>query len=561
MKIKINLVYKLVYSVIISFFVAINVYASDYEAIGIEGKRKQKTGINYKSLKTTLDKHLQENPELFDSSRDKDIIAVLGKTGAGKSTLINYLSGKKLTTEKRGLRGNIITLRSPEDKSAMAIGLEKKSQTHLPQFVDIEDLRFYDLPGLDDTAGTNYEVLNAFFIKQIIENARTTRLIIVAGLDEVTAGRGKSFKDLTNRIVKLLPTGIGINVCSSLVITKTPGVENLIESLLEEVDRSYLSPWLKHSKPRISQMSVPKGDSIDPGEKKPIMISIRSTKPLEIRKLNINALYSIEAFIGLGEVLHQAITDSLEELEKKIDVEISIACNKESLQKINIDPRRFEEAVSSHKLVTILRTFLEEADYRKIFSPLVATHVDTSKTKISLKIKAEQERLAALASAIIPTGSIVAFAGEVAPPGWLLCNGGQYSSEDYPELWEVIKIKYVPSEKRDAIRDFNAENKHRRFCVPDLSKRVIVGVGSGYSLGQVGGEEYHRLTIDELPRHDHSTQRFKLAMGDTWSWGKGGTDVSESSYTGYTGGDGSHNNMQPYQVLNYIIRTGKLCIS
>ena len=39
---------------------------------------------------------------------------------------------------------------------------------------------------------------------------------------------------------------------------------------------------------------------------------------------------------------------------------------------------------------------------------------------------------------VMPTGSIIAFAGITAPEGWRICNGDEISKLDHPELYEVI---------------------------------------------------------------------------------------------------------------------------
>ena len=46
---------------------------------------------------------------------------------------------------------------------------------------------------------------------------------------------------------------------------------------------------------------------------------------------------------------------------------------------------------------------------------------------------------------LVPVGSVIAYAGEVSPNGWLLCDGEQYSNQVYPELYEVVQTQYVPS--------------------------------------------------------------------------------------------------------------------
>jgi microcystin-dependent protein len=165
----------------------------------------------------------------------------------------------------------------------------------------------------------------------------------------------------------------------------------------------------------------------------------------------------------------------------------------------------------------------------------------------------------------VPAGSICSFAGEKAPNGWLLCDGAQYSSREYPRLYEVVKTKYVPAHEELRVLRFNADNDYKLFYVPDLRGRVIVGIDGGAgrvtsnnTLGASGGEEKHQLTVDELASHSHTT-KFKYdkfyAQGTYRAIWDQATDSNVT--IGSTGGDKPHNNMQPYQVLNYIINVGR----
>ena len=110
--------------------------------------------------------------------------------------------------------------------------------------------------------------------------------------------------------------------------------------------------------------------------------------------------------------------------------------------------------------------------------------------------------------------------------------------------------------------------------------RVLVGVGgtSGtngtnmtFSAGQYGGEFTHRLTVAEMPSHNHSLN------GYTWFWGTtfssnvyadsanataGATpnnylSTSQNYYdwTNSNGGDQYHNNIQPYVAVYIWLRT------
>jgi len=90
--------------------------------------------------------------------------------------------------------------------------------------------------------------------------------------------------------------------------------------------------------------------------------------------------------------------------------------------------------------------------------------------------------------------------------------------------------------------------------------RVLVGLDAGDTsfdtLGETGGEKAHTLTIGEMPAHKHKfgyTGGNTDATGSPYSVGKAiGHDPSNVySETTSTGGDGSHNNLQPYIVVYF----------
>lgn len=70
----------------------------------------------------------------------------------------------------------------------------------------------------------------------------------------------------------------------------------------------------------------------------------------------------------------------------------------------------------------------------------------------------------------IPTGSVIPFAGETPPEGFLLCNGQEVSRITYARLFNVIKEKFGAG---DGLTTFN---------VPNLVEKFIEGTES--SVGQ-----------------------------------------------------------------------------
>lgn len=77
------------------------------------------------------------------------------------------------------------------------------------------------------------------------------------------------------------------------------------------------------------------------------------------------------------------------------------------------------------------------------------------------------------------------------------------------------------------------------------------------AVGDVGGEERHALTVAEIPSHTHN---FTDNYGVQWSSDAFNTNTSQTDEiertetTTATGGSGSHNIMQPYLAVNYIIK-------
>ena len=85
-----------------------------------------------------------------------------------------------------------------------------------------------------------------------------------------------------------------------------------------------------------------------------------------------------------------------------------------------------------------------------------------------------------------------------------------------------------------------------------------MGVGDGYALGATGGEAEHTLSVAEMPSHSHTPNDngsfLRDGAGTNNASAKGAQGYKLTSRTDTTGGGGAHNNMQPYTVVNWIIK-------
>ena len=147
-------------------------------------------------------------------------------------------------------------------------------------------------------------------------------------------------------------------------------------------------------------------------------------------------------------------------------------------------------------------------------------------------------------------GSIVAFASDTIPNGWLLCDGSVVSRATYSELFNAIGLSYV--EEGYEWQD------EERFPLPNAKGRTLVGKDSTDTdfnkLGKTSGEKTHTLTVDEIPSHKHSMNFGDSAGGDGSGFVYSSTSGNNNVFMLETGGGQAHNNLQPSLTLNYIIK-------
>src|SRR5438105_257587 len=72
------------------------------------------------------------------------------------------------------------------------------------------------------------------------------------------------------------------------------------------------------------------------------------------------------------------------------------------------------------------------------------------------------------------TGEVRMFAGNFAPAGWMLCDGGMLPIKDYGDLYDVIRTTY-------------GGNGTDSFALPDLRVRAPMHRAAHAPIGRAGG--------------------------------------------------------------------------
>lgn len=100
---------------------------------------------------------------------------------------------------------------------------------------------------------------------------------------------------------------------------------------------------------------------------------------------------------------------------------------------------------------------------------------------------------------VVPIGTILPFAGTVAPEGWMIANGDELNVAEYQALYNVIGNSYGG----------DATN----FNLPNLVGRFPLGLDRGpdAQVGQDGGNASITLVAENIPAHQHTV----IARGAT----------------------------------------------
>ncbi len=190
-----------------------------------------------------------------------------------------------------------------------------------------------------------------------------------------------------------------------------------------------------------------------------------------------------------------------------------------------------------------------------------------------------------------PIGTILIYAGNKVPSGYLLADGSALRISQYSDLYNAISTTYGRPKDKNT------------FNLPNLKGKVVVGMNADETefdtLGETGGKKAHLLNGREMPSHTHtastttssesgahthglyggqalvvnstaSDSTMALASGfsnqsnNGWWYGVNknvGSIVSNGAHThdvtgatATTGSSEAHNNLQPYITLKYIIK-------
>lgn len=269
---------------------------------------------------------------------EDEVILVIGNTGSGKSTLVNYLAGARLIAEKKGFGKLLIAVPEPIS-SEMRVSHKLKSETAIPNSWKDNNtgIVYWDCPGFDDNRGPVQDIANAFYIKRLFELSKQVKIIVVTTESSFTEGRGTEFTSLIGSLANLFVDVEHFKESLSLIVTKaTEGSEvsdvtGAIQEILTTEDTAVTKDsnqqkvlqYLAEHDNQIGLFYAPKKAGEITGNNRSELLSvIENTKPVRDFAVSISVsdkskLYVSDLINEINDQIYNDILQYCKELNKK----------------------------------------------------------------------------------------------------------------------------------------------------------------------------------------------------------------------------------------------------
>ena len=152
-------------------------------------------------------------------------------------------------------------------------------------------------------------------------------------------------------------------------------------------------------------------------------------------------------------------------------------------------------------------------------------------------------------------GQLLLGAWGFAPKGYSACNGQLLQISQNQQLFSLLGTTY-------------GGDGRVTFALPNLQGRTPIGFSGAFPQGSSGGEDFHTLTVAEVPPHTHqlrgsgaapssfnpATAMFATSSGTPKLYAGPTNLVAMNAGTISTAGASqSHENRQPFLVMNWVI--------
>ena len=190
--------------------------------------------------------NFDELEELFKKSsnqmlkiKGKDLVLVVGNTGSGKSTVINYLLGNQMV--KQIHKGKRVFKGTTQDETMYPkIGLSNLSETLYSSIYHDHKSNIYwcDCPGFGENRGITEEILAEMNLEIAIKLANSIKaIVIVINSHELDVKKGVALSQLNQKIFNIVKNFDEVIQSVLFVFTKIDENDMTREDLIEQIEQ------------------------------------------------------------------------------------------------------------------------------------------------------------------------------------------------------------------------------------------------------------------------------------------------------------------------------------
>ncbi len=191
------------------FLDKLNANLKDYENL----KREEQKDVRSYVLNEVKSQNAEFKAKIEKAKTDLNRLnLILGATGAGKSTLFNYLNGMPMRIARKEAQGkkmeeavievDIDKLGNQEGLVIAPIGHRFVSETTIPNFCKPKnyDVAYVDCAGEFDNKDILQSIINSYFKYDLAISAKEVKISLVVNYNDIATNRGSSFQRILKEI-------------------------------------------------------------------------------------------------------------------------------------------------------------------------------------------------------------------------------------------------------------------------------------------------------------------------------------------------------------------------
>jgi energy-coupling factor transporter ATP-binding protein EcfA2 len=195
-----------------------------------------------------LRQSIVDGSRILEDVKGKEVVMVLGKTGTGKSTLIQALAGKKMsastyTTIKFEETIEKSVFEAEDPLTGFEIGHVKSSKTrHMNGYAAMykgkdgttQELIYIDSPGFEDTEGPEIDIATSAMMSQVAKKCIRLRFVVMINYASLLEDRGGAMRGVLKLTRNFVKDFEETKTCFMFLFTHTNEIKGIPENSVKD---------------------------------------------------------------------------------------------------------------------------------------------------------------------------------------------------------------------------------------------------------------------------------------------------------------------------------------